>query len=277
MAHTRTPVVFIHGLWLHWSSWQPWLDLFSAKGYAPIAPGWPNEPDTVAAARAHPEAVAGSGVGEATEHFAAIIAQCALPPVIIGHSHGGLIAQKPLARSVGRAAVAIGPVGIKGVPQFTFTQVRAALPAMRLPVNGKCAVSLTAGQFRYNFGNAIEPAESERLFEAYSIPSPARPVFEAAFGNLNRRSPTMVDTQNTDRGPLLLISGQKDHMVPDVVTRATYKLYGESTAVTDLKQFPDRGHSLPIDHRWHQIADFVLGWLTRRGVGPVQSPSGRPQ
>ena len=184
MAHTRTPVVFIHGLWLHWSSWQPWLDLFSARGYAPIAPGWPNEPDTVAVARAHPEAVAGSGVGEATEHFAAIIAQCALPPVIIGHSHGGLIAQKLLARSVGRAAVAIGPVGIKGAPQFTFTQVRAALPAMRLPVNGKCAVSLTAGQFRYNFGNAIEPAESERLFEAYSIPSPARPVFEAAFANL---------------------------------------------------------------------------------------------
>ena len=144
---------------------------------------------------------------------------------------------------------------------------------MRYPLNRKRAVSLTANQFRYSVGNAIERAESVRLFEAYSIPSPARPAFEASFANMARRSPTVVNTQNPDRGPLLLISGQKDHMVPDVVTRATYKLYGESTAVTDLKQLPDRGHSLPIDHRWHQIADFVLGWLIRRGVSAV-APSG---
>jgi non-heme chloroperoxidase len=268
MAHTRTAVVFIHGLWLHSSSWQPWLDLFSSKGYAPIAPGWPNESETVAAARAHLQAVAGIGVQEATEHFAAIIAQCRMPPVIIGHCYGGLIAQKLLARSV-----AIGPAGIKGTRQFAFAQVRSGLPAMRYPLNRKRAVSLTANQFRYSVGNAIERAESVRLFEAYSIPSPARPAFEASFANMARRSPTVVNTQNPDRGPLLLISGQKDHMVPDVVTRATYKLYGESTAVTDLKQLPDRGHSLPIDHRWHQIADFVLGWLIRRGVSAV-APSG---
>ncbi len=275
--NTQTPVVFIHGLWLHSSSWQPWLDLFLSKGYAPTAPGWPNEPDTVAAARAHPQAVAGIGVEEATEHFAAIIAQCPQPPVIIGHCHGGLIAQKLLARSVGRAAVAIVPTGIKGARQFTCAQVRAGLPAVRHLVNGKHAVSLTAEQFRYSVGNAIEPAESERLFETYSIPSPARPVFEATFARMARRSPTVVDTQNPDRGPLLLISGQKDRMVPDVATRATYKLYGESTAVTDLKQFPDRGHSLTIDHRWHQVADFVLGWLTRRGVSVVGDAGGRAQ
>jgi non-heme chloroperoxidase len=117
--------------------------------------------------------------------------------------------------------------------------------------------------------------ESERLFEAYSIPSPARPLFQTAFGNLNHRSPTAMDTQNPDRGPLLLISCQKDHMVPDVAARANYKLYGESTAVTDLKQFADRCHSLTIDGRWRQVADFVLGWVTRRGISATAPSESR--
>jgi hypothetical protein len=117
--------------------------------------------------------------------------------------------------------------------------------------------------------------ESERLFEAYSIPLPARPLFQTAFGNLNRRSPTAMDTQNPDRDPLLLISRQKDHTVPDVATRANYKLYGGSTAVTDLKQVADRGHSLTIDGRWRQVADFVLGWLTRRGISATAPSESR--
>ena len=104
------------------------------------------------------------------------------------------------------------------------------------------------------------------------MPALARPLFKTAFGNLNRRSPTAMDTQNPDCGPLLLISCQKDRMVPDVATRANYKRYGESTAVTDLKQFADRGHSLTIDSHWRQVADYALGWLTRRGIS-AKAPS----
>ncbi len=275
MTDTRTPVVFIHGLWLHSSSWQPWQELFSQKGYAPVAPGWPGEPNTIQAARANAEAVAGIGIDDVTEHYARLITELPQTPVIIGHSFGGLIAQKLAGLGYGRAAVAIDPAQIKGVKPLPFAQLRSGSPVLSNPANKKRAVSLTAKQFRYGFGNAIDKAASDALYERWTIPSPGRPLFEAAFANFHKDSPAKVDTKNTKRGPLLLISGQKDHTVPDVVTRAAYKLYGDSTAVTDLKQFPDRGHSLVIDNGWHEIADYVLGWLAAQRIQPVNDPAYR--
>lgn len=266
---SRTPVVFIHGLWLHASAWQPWMDLFAQKGFAPLAPGWPNEPNTVAAARANAELVAGFGIDQVTEHYARIISELPQPPVIIGHSFGGLIAQKLAGLGYGRATVAIDPTQMKGVKPLPFAQLRSGLPALGNPANKKRAVSLTADQFRYGFGNALDPEESDRLFERWAIPSPGRPIFEAAFSNFHRNSPAKVNTANNTRGPLLLISGQKDHTVPDVVTRASYKLYGDSTAVTDFKQFPDRGHSLVLDSGWQGIADYVLGWFAAQRIQPT--------
>jgi non-heme chloroperoxidase len=270
MSEHNTPVVFIHGLWLHASSWQPWVELFAHNGYNAIAPGWPNEPATVAAARQHPELVADLGIDAVTEHFAAIVAAQPQPPIIIGHSFGGLIAQKLLGLGYGRAAVAIDPAQIKGIKALPFAQLRSGFPVLGNPANKNRSVSLTTKEFRYGFGNAIDAAESDWLYNQHTIPSPGRPLFEAASANFHKDSAAKVDTANNSRGPLLLISGQQDHTVPDVVTRGAYKLYGNSTAVTDLKQFVDRGHSLVVDSGWAEIADYVLGWLAAQQLGPVR-------
>src|SRR5919197_813864 len=180
---TSRPVVFIHGLWLHATSWRPWVDLFDAAGYSAIAPGWPREPDTVQAARDHPEAVADITIDEATDHYAAIIAGLDTSPVIIGHSFGGLIAEKLLGEGIGAAAVAIDPAQIKGVLPLPLSQLRSGLPALGNPANLHRAVSLTEPEFRFGFGNALTQEESRELFERWTIPSPARPLFQAAAAN----------------------------------------------------------------------------------------------
>jgi alpha-beta hydrolase superfamily lysophospholipase len=263
-----TPVVFIHGLWLHATSWNPWIELFREAGYAPIAPGWPGEPDTVAAARERPESVANIGINDVTGHYADIIDGLGEQPVIIGHSFGGLIAEKLLGQDVGTAAVAIDPAQIKGVLPLPLAQLRSGFPALGNPTNLHKAVSLTGGQFRYGFGNALSEEESEALYEKWAIPSPARPLFQAASANFVMHSQAKVNTANKDRGPLLLISGLEDHTVPDVVTRSTLKQYRDSTAVTELKQFEGRGHSITIDSGWRQVADAVLDWLKAKGLSP---------
>jgi pimeloyl-ACP methyl ester carboxylesterase len=266
MTAPNTPVVFIHGLWLHATSWGPWLDLFSSAGYAPVAPGWPNEPATVEQARQDPDAVANLSIDDATEHYAAIIAALPTPPIIIGHSFGGLIAEKLLGQGHGAAAVAIDPAQIKGVLPLPLAQLRAGLPGLGNPANIHKAVSLTAKEFRFGFGNALTEEESDALFEKWTIPSPARPLFQAAAANFALHSQAKVDTDNNTRGPLLLISGTADHTVPDVTTRSTFKQYRDSTAVTELKQFEGRGHSLTVDSGWKEIADSVLAWLKAQGL-----------
>ncbi|MFG2570917.1 alpha/beta hydrolase [Streptomyces sp. NPDC048567] len=266
MATSRVPVVFIHGLWLHSSSWEPWMDLFTERGFDPIAPLWPGEAPTVAETRRQAENVAGYGIDEITGHYAQVVKSLDAEPVIVGHSFGGLITQKLLSLGLGRAGVAIDPAQIKGVKPLPFSQLRSGFPVLKNPANKKKAVSLTAKQFRYAFGNAIPENESNRLFEEYTIPSPGRPLFEAAFANFSRKSPASVNTANPTRGPLLLISGQKDHTAPDAVTRAAYALHAASPASTDLRQFADRGHSLTVDDGWKGIADYVLEWLSTKGV-----------
>jgi pimeloyl-ACP methyl ester carboxylesterase len=259
-------VLFIHGLWLHATSWQPWIELFDAAGYHGLAPGWPREPAAVQAARDDPEAVADITIDEATEHFATIVQSLDSEPVIIGHSFGGLIAEKLLGQGIGAAAVAIDPAQIKGVLPLPLAQLRSGLPALGNPRNLHRAVSLTESEFRYGFGNAVSEEESARLYERWSIPSPARPLFQAAAANFVMHSQAAVNTARQDRGPLLLISGTADHTVPDVVTRSTLKQYRDSTAVTELKKFEGRGHSLTIDSGWRDVADAVLDWLRDRGL-----------
>jgi non-heme chloroperoxidase len=249
-AGTPTPVVFVHGLWLHSTSWQNWVELFRENGYEPIAPEWPGGPATVAEARANPAAVANYGIAQVADHYVGIITALSAKPIVIGHSFGGAIAQNLLGRDVARAAVAIDPAPIK-----------VASVALKNPANRKRSVSLTAEQFRYGFGNALPEAESAELFEQWTIPSPARPLFEAALANFNPNSPAKVNTANPTRGPLLLIAGGQDHTAPPAITKATLKLHQKSPAVTDYKEFPDRGHSLALDHGWREIADYVLNWL----------------
>jgi pimeloyl-ACP methyl ester carboxylesterase len=266
MASGDKPAIFIHGLWLHATSWSPWLDLFRDAGYEPVAPGWPNEPPTVAEARDHPDVVANLGINDVSDHMAQVIEGLDGNPVIVGHSFGGLIAEKLLGQGYGAAAVAIDPAQIKGVLPLPLAQLRAGLPALGNPANRHKAVSLTAKEFRFGFGNALTEEESDALFERWTIPSPARPLFEAAAANFSLHSPAKVNTKNEERGPLLLISGTEDHTVPDKVTRSTLKQYRHSTAVTEFKQFEGRGHSLTIDGGWKDVADGVLDWLKTNGL-----------
>jgi pimeloyl-ACP methyl ester carboxylesterase len=262
-VNVLTRVIFIHGLWLHATSWGPWVDLFREAGYDPAAPGWPGDPDTVEEARAHAASIADHGIDDVVEHYANVIDGLGAKPILIGHSFGGMIAQKLLGQDLAAAAVAIDAAQIKGVLPLPLSALRSTLPVFKNPGNLHNAVSLTAEQFRYAFGNAIPEEESRDLYERWAIPAPGKPLFEAAAANFDPHSPAKVDTANEMRGPLLLIMGGRDHTVPEIVTRATLKQYRHSAAVTELLDFPDRAHSLTIDHGWREIADSCLTWLRK--------------
>lgn len=261
MATDPTPVLFIHGLWLHSSSWQPWMDLFAEHGYLPSAPGWPGDGETVEATRADPDAVADRGVEEVAEHYAKIISAMEEPPVLIGHSFGGLLVEKLLGEGLGKAGIAIDAAQIKGVLPVPLSALHATLPVFKNPANKHRAVSLTAEQFRFAFGNAVSQEESDELFARWTIPAPGRPLFEAATANFSLHAPTKVRTDNETRGPLLLIMGGRDNTVPEAITKSTLKQYRHSAAVTDLIEFADRGHSLIVDSGWRMVAESCLSWL----------------
>jgi pimeloyl-ACP methyl ester carboxylesterase len=262
MPESPVPVVFIHGLWIHSAAWQPWVELYRSAGYNAMAPGWPGDGLSADDTRKNPAAVAGKGIDDITNAYLAVISQLPALPVVVGHSFGGLIAQKLLAGGMAAAAVAIDPGQIKGVKPVPLAQIRSGLPVLSKPGNKKRAVALTRKQFRYGFGNALSEDESGQLFDRYAIPGPGKPLFEASSANFKKSSPAAVDTRKPDRGPLLIVGGGQDHTVPEVVARAAYKLYSGSGAVTDYHVFPDRGHSLVLDHGWREVADYTLSWLS---------------
>ena len=266
-------VVFIHGLWIHSNAWEPWVGRYTAAGYEAHAPGWPGDAADVEQTRANAAALANQGIDDITRGYSEFIRGLSTRPIVIGHSFGGLIAQKLLADGQAAAAIAIDPGQIKGVKPLPLAQIRSGLPVLSRPGNKKKAVSLTKKQFRYAFGNALPEDESDELFERWTIPGPGRPLFEASVANFTRTSPAAVDTRRDDRGPLLFIAGGQDHTVPEVVARAAYKLYADSAATTDFHAFPDRGHSLVFDHGWREVADVTIAWLTRQGLNPRAAPS----
>lgn len=259
-------VLFIHGLWLHASSWQPWQALFEQRGHQTLAPGWPGEADSVTATRDDPDAVADHGVEDVTAHYAKIISGMDRAPILIGHSFGGLIVEKLLGQNLGSAGIAIDAAQIKGVLPLPLSSLWATLPVFKNPANRHRSVSLTSDQFHFAFGNAIPRAQSDVLWDTWTIPSPGRPLFEAAAANFTLHAPTEVNTRNSDRGPLLLIMGGEDHTVPEAITKSTMKQYRHTTAVTDLVEFADRGHSLTIDSRWPDVAESCLSWLDAQDV-----------
>ncbi|MFI0901167.1 alpha/beta hydrolase [Streptomyces sp. NPDC020983] len=259
----RTPVVFIHGAWLHARVWEPWAELFATRGFLAFAPGWPEDAAARQGGGDHAPA-AGLGLDELTDHYARFVRSLDVPPVLIGHSVGGLIAQHLLGADVGRAAVAIAPAPVNGVP---LPASRTGLWAPDGAERADRLVPLSAERFHQVFANTAGAQESGRLFERYVVPAPRRLLADLGCAGTPRSPRTAADVTNTRRGPLLLVSGQEDLLVPDVVTRTVYKQYGDSTAVTDLKQFADRAHSLIIDGGWPSVAGYVLGWLGERGLG----------
>lgn len=259
-----TNVVFIHGLWVSATAWEPWIEHFAAQGHHAIAPAWPGEYATVEETRQRGADQAGFGIEELTDHFAKVLEQFDTPPVVIGHSFGGLIAQKLLGQNKAAAAVAIDPAPIKGVKPLPLAQLRSAFPVLGNPLNRGRAKGLTEAQWRYGFGNALSVEESDALWAQWSIPSPGKPLFEAATANFSPNSPAKVDTGNSTRGPLLITGGTADHTVPFVSAKATHGLYKKSSAITDFHEFDGRGHSLTIDNGWRDVADTTLAWLAKR-------------
>jgi pimeloyl-ACP methyl ester carboxylesterase len=260
------PVIFIHGLWIHATAWQPWLELFENCGYAVSAPGWPGERGTVAQTRQNPDSMNGVGIQQMVDHYAGIInARGGIKPLVVGHSFGGLIAQKLLADRLAAGAVAIDPAPIKGVKALPLAQLRSAFPAVKNPANRRRTVSLTPKQFHYAFGNTLSEQESNALHRTFSIPGPGKPLFEAAGANFSRHSAAKVDTRRDDRGPLLLTSSTKDHVAPLKTTKEAVAMYSKSKAETDFHVFEGRGHSLTIDGGWKDVAGVVLDWFAAKG------------
>jgi pimeloyl-ACP methyl ester carboxylesterase len=263
---SRTPIVFVHGLWLHADSWNNWVQFFREKGYQAIAASWPGDSETTEATRKNAGAVAGYGVTEIADHVAKQLKAFDKKPILIGHSFGGLLVQNLLGRDLAAAAIAIDPAPIKGVPELPLSALKSSFPVLGNPLNFKRAVSLTEHQFRFGFTNAVSETEAKELYAKYAMPGPGRPLFQAATATFNPKSATKVNVANASRGPLLLISGEKDHTVPPVLVKSTLKAYSKSPAVTELKEFPGRGHSLTIDSGWRELAEYSLAWLKEKGL-----------
>jgi non-heme chloroperoxidase len=271
-ASERVPVVFIHGLWLLSSSWNRWVERFEHAGYAAVSPGWPGDPETVKEANARPEVFAGKGVGQVADHLAAAIGELERKPVVIGHSFGGLLTQMIAGRGLSSASVAIDPAPFRGVLPLPTSALKSAWPALRNPANRNRAVSLTYEQFRFAFANAVDEGEARELYETFAVPTPGRPLFQAAAANLNPWTEAKVDRKNPNRGPLLIISGQNDHTVPWAVANASYKRQKRNANVTEITEIPNRGHALTIDAGWHDVADTALDFVQRF----VSPGSGQP-
>ena len=260
----KKTIVFIHGLWIHASSWKPWMDLFQQNGYETLSPGWPGDSNTVEECRSNSQAIANKGVVGVADSYAKVIASLSEPPIIIGHSFGGLIAQVILSRGIAAAAVAIDPAPMKGVWQLPFSALKASLPVLGNPFNLKKAVSLSFNQFRYGFANAVPVEEAKELYDRWTIPAPCRPLFQAAFATI-AGTETKVDTANSSRGPLLITGGEKDHIAPPILGKASLKKYN-SSVVSDFKLFEGRGHSLIVDHGWKEVAEYSLNWIHKNGL-----------
>jgi len=259
----RTPVVFIHGLWLLPNSWDRWAAMFEEAGYSAVAPGWPDDPETVAEAKAHPEVFAGKGVGDVADHVDAFVRRLNKKPAVIGHSFGGLLTQIIAGRGLAAVSVAIDPAPFRGVLPLPISALKSASPVLGNPANRNKAIPLTYEQFRFAFANAVGEDEARQLYDTYAVPAPGKPLFQAAAANLNPWTEAKVNTINPDRGPLLILDGEKDNTVPWAIANASYKRQKRNPGVTEIQQIPNRGHALTIDSGWKEVADIALTFVKR--------------
>ncbi len=255
------PVVFVHGLWLLASSWDNWCHFFEEQGYTTIAPGWPDDPETVEEAIQDPEVFAHKRLKQVTGYYVDAISQLRIKPVVIGHSFGGLIAQQLAGEGIAAATVAIDPAPFRGVLPLPLSALKSSAAVLSNPLNYTRAVPLTFEQFRYAFANVVDESEAHELYEKYSVPGPGRPIFQAATANFNPWTDAQVDTKNPERGPLLIISGEYDHTVPWAIAHASFKQQEKNPGVTEIQEIADRGHSLTIDHGWREVAEAALAFV----------------
>jgi pimeloyl-ACP methyl ester carboxylesterase len=257
------PVVFIHGLWLLPHSWDRWAAVFDQAGYAPVQPGWPDDPETVEEANARPEVFAHKTIGQVADHYTEVIGQLKNKPAVIGHSFGGLLVQIMAGRGLSAVTVAIDPAPFRGVLPLPFSALKSASPVLGNPANRNRAVPLTFEQFRYAFANAVSEDEAKELYQTFAVPASGAPLFQAAAANLNPWTEAKVDSRNPDRGPLLIISGEKDNTVPWAIANASYKKQKRNQSVTEIVEMPNRGHALVIDSGWRDVADTALAFVKR--------------
>ena len=262
-ATGRTPVVFVHGLWLLASSWERWATLFEDAGYAAVMPGWPEDPQTVEQARANPSVFAGKRVGQVAAHFDEVLGRLERKPALIGHSFGGLLVQLLAGESLAEVTVAIDPAPFRGVLSLPLSALRAASPVLVNPLNRTRAVSLSYKQFRYAFANAVSEQEARELYDTFAVPAPGAPLFQAAFANLNPLTELKVDSENPARGPLLIASGACDNTVPWAIADASYKRQARNRGVTEIVSIVGRGHGLTIDSGWREVAETALAFIKR--------------
>jgi non-heme chloroperoxidase len=257
------PVVFIHGLWLLPSSWDRWATVFEEAGFIPLTPGWPDDPETVEEANAHPEVFAGKTVGQVADHYDEIIRGLDKKPAVVGHSFGGLLTQIIAGRGLSKVSVAIDPAPFRGVLPLPISALKSARPVLGNPANRNRAVPLTYEQFRFGFANAVSEDEAKQLYETFAVPASGAPLFQAASANLNPWTEAKVDTENPERGPLLIINGEKDNTVPWSIANASYKKQARNAGVTEIVELPDRGHALVVDSGWREVADTALAFVKR--------------
>jgi non-heme chloroperoxidase len=263
-ATGKTPVVFIHGLWLLPNSWDRWAAVFEEAGYTALTPGWPDDPQTVEEANANPDAFAKKTVGQVADHFQEAIEGLDKKPAVIGHSFGGLLTQIVAGRGLAAASVAIDPAPFRGVLPLPISALKSAKPVLGNPANRSRAVPLTYEQFRYAFANAVSEDEAKELYHEFAVPTPGAPLFQAATAHLNPWTEAKVKSKNPERGPLLITSGEEDHTVPWAISNASFKKQKRNKeSVTEIVEIPGRGHSLTIDSGWREVCDTALEFVKR--------------
>jgi non-heme chloroperoxidase len=259
----RTPVVFIHGLWLLPSSWDRWVGLFEENGYAGVTPDWPDDPETVEVARAEPEVLAKKTLKQIADHTAEVIGELTKKPAVMGHSTGGLLTFMIADRGLSAASVAIDPGPFRGVLPLPVSALRSAAPVLKNPLNRGKAITLTLDQFKYGWANALSDEEAKQLYETYHVAAPGVALMQMANANLNPFTEAKVDPKNPERGPLLILDGEKDHTVPWAIANAAYKRQKRNQSATEIEKIPNRGHSLTIDSGWREVAEKALNFVKR--------------
>jgi non-heme chloroperoxidase len=272
-ASDKTPVVFIHGLWLLPSSWANWADFFKQPGYAPLTPDWPDDPETVEEARANPDVFARKTLKQIADHTTEIISALDRKPVVMGHSTGGLVAQMLAGRGLSAATVAIDPGPFRGVLPLPVSVLKGVGPFLLNPRTRGRAITLTPDQFKYGWANALDDQEAKELYDTFHVAGSGIALAQMGNANLNPWTEAKVNTKNPDRGPLLIIEGEKDHTVPWAMANAAYKRQRRNPAVTEIVKIPNRGHALTIDHRWREVAQTALDFVKQSTSSMTKSPS----